>query len=165
MKEKIQLKRAKQKAFRILVYLSVFTFAFLGTDCQKIINSLTTGQDITGNWQLVRQTGSQQDICLGETANFQTNNVALLQCPGQTQISRTYSTSNGILSYTETSIQYDYTVQTNNGTTQLILTGKNVNRTLTYNKMIADKPVVISGDCKDCFNSSEFTKKKGADIK
>lgn len=165
MKEKIQSKKTKQKAFRILVYLSVFTFAFLGSDCQKILDSLSTSQDITGNWQLVRQTGSQQDICLGETANFQTNNVALLQCPGQTQISRTYSTSNGVLSYTETSIQYDYSVSSNNGTTQLVMTGKNVNRELTYNKTTANKPDIIPSDCKDCFNSSEFTKKKGTDSK
>ena len=143
----------------------LFTFAFLGSDCQKVIDSLTTSQDITGNWQLVRQTGSQQDICLGETVNFQTNNVALLQCPGQTQISRTYTTSNSVLAYTETSIQYDYSVGTSSGTTQLVLTGKNVNRVLTYNKLTADKPAVISGECKDCFNSSEFKKKKGTGAK
>ena len=126
------------KAF---LFISVFSLAFMGTECEQLLNGgSTSSEDLLGRWQLVKQTGAQQDICDGETLEFQNSTTALLQCPQQTQITRSYTASNGILTY-QTGVSYNYLVRTESGTTKLDLIGRNVSRNLYYDKIITTEDV------------------------
>jgi hypothetical protein len=115
----------------IILFLSFLTFA--GTDCDKIFDP-GTPTDITGTWELVGMAGDLQDVCLGEIATFQTNNVAQLRCPNANTINRQYTFENGVLTFTETGISYNVTFRTTNNIQQIVFQGRNVNRTLTYNE-------------------------------
>ena len=126
------------KAF---LFISIFSFAFMGTECEQLLEGgSTSSEDLFGRWQLVKQTGAQQDICDGETLEFQNSITALLQCPQQTQITRSYTASNGILTY-QTGVSYNYLVRTESGTTKLDLIGRNVSRNLYYDKIITTEDV------------------------
>ncbi len=126
------------KAF---LFISIFSFAFMGTECEQLLEGgSTSSEDLLGRWQLVRQTGALQDICDGETLEFQNSTTALLQCPQQTQITRSYTASNGVLTY-QTGVSYNYLVRTESGTTKLDLTGRNVSRNLYYDKIITTEDV------------------------
>jgi hypothetical protein len=59
----------------------------------------------------------------------------LLQCPNSTPITRNYTVSNNILTYTETGVQYDITTLSS---TTLVLEGRNIGRTLSYTRQPAD---------------------------
>jgi len=126
------------KAF---IFISIFSFAFMGTECEQLLNGgSTSSEDLLGRWQLVKQTGAQQDICDEETLEFQNSTTALLKCPQQTQITRSYTASNGILTY-QTGVSYNYLVRTESGITKLDLIGINVSRNLYYDKIITTEDV------------------------
>ncbi len=132
------------KAF---LFISVFSLAFMGTECEQFLENIiipddttTSSEDLLGRWQLVKQTGALQDICDGETIDFQDSTTVLLQCPQQTQITRSYWASNGILTY-QTGVSYNYLIDTSSVTTKLNLTGRNVSRNLYYDKIITTEDV------------------------
>ncbi|MBX7043795.1 MAG: hypothetical protein K1X85_12930, partial [Ignavibacteria bacterium] len=102
-------------------------------------------------WKLVLQTGAQQDICTDETVNFQDNGIAILACPNSQQISRQYTVSNNVLTYTETSIAYDVVFSNNQQT--LELKGKNVSRNLTYSKQTTSPADVYGGNASSTTSS------------
>lgn len=129
---------------KVFLFISIFSFAFMGTECEQLLNGggSTDPQDLLGRWQLVRQTGALQDVCDNETLEFQNSTTALLQCPQQTQITRSYTAStSGVLTY-QTGVSYNYEVRTESGTTKLDLIGSNVSRNLYYDKIIATEDVI-----------------------
>lgn len=119
----------------LMVILLMFSFTFVGAECENFLNSLGEG-DLAGTWELVSMQGDLQDVCLGEIATFNTNsNVATLRCPNSSQISRTFTYTNSVLTYNDTGIRYNVSFQTlPNQTNQLVLDGANVNRKLFYNR-------------------------------
>ena len=117
----------------IAVIVSALVYiATSGSSCEELISNPPVPDALKGNWKLVLQTGAQQDICTDETVNFQDNGIAILACPNSQQISRQYTVSNDVLTYTETSVDYDVVFSNNQQT--LELKGKNVSRNLTYSK-------------------------------
>ena len=119
----------------LLLIVLLCSFPLVGSDCENnVLGGGTTG-NIIGTWNLTRAAGYLQDVCDGEQVTFDTTGTATLQCPNTNPITRTYTVSNNVLTYTETSIQYDITTLTNS---TLVLTGKNIGRTLTYTKNPAD---------------------------
>jgi hypothetical protein len=145
-----------KKFIRTILLFSILSFAFIGTECENLINGSSTPEDLLGRWQLVRQTGALQDICDGETVEFQTN-TATLKCPNQSEIIRSYTASNGLLTY-ETGVSYEFTVRTESGTTKLDLIGSNVSRNLYYDKIIADEDISVFNESFDGKTSSEPVK-------
>lgn len=121
-----------QKPAFIALYLSLFSLAFIGAECEDIINALGGGE-VAGIWQLQRQEGASQDICAGEVVEFREDGTAILQCPGQGVITRQYTLSGGILTFTSTGVEYNVSNPT---TSTLVLDGRNVSRKLEYNKII-----------------------------
>ena len=122
---------------RTFIILSFISLSFLGADCNKLLNSNSDDiADVVGNWRLVQQSGAAFDVCDGETIQYSASHVALLQCPSQTAISRTVTVTNGTITYDETGIIYNYTVNTSVNPAQLSLTGSNVSRNLVYNMVI-----------------------------
>ena len=141
--------------FRTILVMAFISLSFLGSDCNKIIETLggDTGE-LTGTWQLIYNGGTLNDICPGENANFLTNGVAELSCPGNGQsISRIYTNLNYVLTYTETNIQYNIKKLT---TSELELEGANNNRYLYYTRVTStDKIIVPGSNNKQNNNSSE----------
>ncbi|MBS1514829.1 MAG: hypothetical protein JSS63_07345 [Bacteroidetes bacterium] len=123
------------RVFNSLLFLGLISLSFIGSNCNDVLNALT-GDDITGTWQLDTQGGAQYDICSTESVQFN-NGTATLTCPGSSSISRSYSTSGGVLEYTQTGIRYNYSVTSGSGPSSLTLTGINVNRILKYKKTSA----------------------------
>jgi len=146
-----------KKFIRTILLISILSFAFIGTECENILNGGSAPEDLLGRWQLVRQTGALQDVCDGETVEFQTN-TATLKCPNQLEIIRNYTVSNGVLTY-ETGVSYEFTVRTENDTTKLLdLIGSNVSRNLYYNKIITDEDISVFNESFDGKTSSEPVK-------
>ena len=145
-----------KKFIRTVLLISIFSFAFIGTECENILNGGSSPEDLLGRWQLVRQTGAQQDVCDGETVEFQTS-TAILKCPNQSEIIRNYTASTGVLTY-ETGVSYEFTVRTESGTTKLDLIGSNVSRNLYYDKIIIDEDIRVFNESFDGKTSSEPVK-------
>ncbi len=137
-------KSMKGRVCLLLSAAALMYMMFSGSDCNELINQQSVPESLVGNWKLTLQTGALQDVCPEETANFQTSGTAVLTCPNSTSVSRSYSVSNNVLTYTETSISYDVVFSNNNQT--LELKGKNVSRNLTYTKQSSDAPAVSSGN-------------------
>lgn len=147
---------------KILLLIALLSsFPLVGSDCENnVLGGGTTG-NIIGTWNLTHIAGYLQDICEGEQVTYDTTGTATLQCPNMNPITRSYTVSNNVLTYTETSIQYDITTLTNS---TLVLTGKNIGRTLTYTKNPADSYSSYEPENKNNgFNSSEMAidNKKG----
>jgi len=140
MKNLVQFNKNRCIFVKILLLIGILaSLPLTGSDCDNgLIGSGTTG-NILGTWQLTSMTGYLQDICAGEIVTFDSNGTATLQCPNSNPITRNYTVSNSILSYTETGVQYNITNLSN---TTLILEGRNVGRTLNYTRIPADKIVI-----------------------
>lgn len=123
----------------ILVYMTV-----TGSECQDALNALVpeVPGDIVGNWKLIEQTGSQQDICPDETVVFQSSGQAQLTCPNSNTITRNFEVVNNVLTYTQTSISYNMEYSNNNQ--ELLLTGSNVSRNLKYQRIVTVSEPVIN---------------------
>ena len=147
------------RIFNSLFCLTLIWLAFTGSSCNDILNALGS-DDVTGSWVMSNQGGSQYDICNGETVLFGSN-IATLTCPGSTPITRAYTTSGGVLTYTETGMSYNYTVSSSSGATLLTMTGRNnISRTLEYRKQSSSTDSQSSGsqqksDKPNSINSSE----------
>ncbi|MCX6165365.1 MAG: hypothetical protein NTU73_11010 [Ignavibacteriae bacterium] len=120
----------KHKVLKLILLIAMLWFPFIGTDCNKSESS------IIGTWELVKMNGNAQDVCLGETAVFQTTGNATLTCPGEAAIQKTYTYSGNILTFTTNSLSYSVSFTTQNGIQKVIFTGRNgVDRVLTYDKI------------------------------
>ena len=118
--------------FKLILFLSFFSFAFLGSHCENLLG-IQSGS-VIGNWELVKMEGNLQDVCLGETVNFQ-QSQAVLTCPGQSPITRNYTLTNNVLTYSSSSISYDVSFLQVNGISKMLLSGKEIERLLTYDKL------------------------------
>lgn len=126
------IKKFTRKPAWIALYMSVFSLTFVGAECEDILNALGGGE-VAGTWQLQRQEGASQDICSGEVVEFREDGTAFLQCPGQSVVSRQYTLSGGILTFTSTGVEYTVSNPT---TATLVLDGRNVSRKLEYTQII-----------------------------
>lgn len=150
MKTRIHIRSVhKSSIIKYLLLFSIVSFPFMGSDCGNSVIGGNPG-DLAGKWQLVYMTGYLEDVCIGEVVDYFTNGTVTLQCPGAEQITRNYSVNNNVLTYSPSGLQYDITTLTTNS---LTLTGKNISRTLTYNKLPADTR--ITGGTVKGSNSSE----------
>ncbi len=126
------------RIFNSLFVLGIISLSFTGSSCNDIIDALTNNGDVAGTWNLSQNGGAQFDVCPGEIVTFSTS-TATLTCINSTPITRNYTTANGVLTYTETGISYNYNVTTSSGTTKLTMNGRNgVNRNLVYTKTATD---------------------------
>lgn len=145
------------RIFNSLFCLALISLSFTGSSCNDILNALG-GDDVTGTWVMSDQGGAQYDICNGETVTF-SSTTATLTCPGSSPITRTYTTSGGVLTYTETGMSYDYSVSSSSGATKLTMRGRNnINRTIEYTKQISDSHsagIQLNNDKQNSTNSSE----------
>ena len=133
---KNQFTPLSRKISGYMLVIAMLSFSFIGAECENLLNSLGD-QDLSGTWELVSMQGDLQDVCLGESATFNTNtNVATLRCPNASQITRSFTYTGAILTYNDTGVRYNVSFGTlPNSTTQLVLDGANVNRKLSYNRI------------------------------
>lgn len=124
----------KYKALKFILLSTLLWFPFIGSDCAKSLSGTPTS--VVGNWELVKMLGNAQDVCLGETANFQSSGNVTLTCPNSAPVQKTYTYSADILTYTQNNLSYSVTFKTENGIQKMILTGRNgVDRVLTYDQL------------------------------
>ena len=129
----MEFKNYQTKLLKFILLSVLVSFPLLGSNCENLLQQAASG-DITGSWQLVKMEGNLQDVCLGETATFQSGN-ATLQCPNAAQRTRQYTFTNNILTYTETNVSYDVSFVTQGNISKMRLSARNsVERILTYNK-------------------------------
>ena len=148
------ISKIKNRSYSLILYMSLASFAFVGANCDELLNALGSAGEVYGTWQLQRQEGSGQDVCEGEVVEFRENGTAILQCPGDNPIQRSYTRSGDVITFTASNVQYN--VQTPSDT-ELILVGVNVTRTLEYTKIITDSKsnTVKEKTAGDNNNSSE----------
>lgn len=116
--------------------MAMASFAFVGANCDELLNALGGAGDVYGNWELQRQEGSGQDVCENERVEFRENGTATLTCPGDSPINRNYTRSGDVLTFTASGVRYNIQTPGNN---ELILVGVNVTRTLEYSRIVTDK--------------------------
>ncbi|MDZ4710876.1 MAG: hypothetical protein SGI89_00960 [bacterium] len=147
----------KHKLLQVLIGLILISITITGSNCEKILTgSGEIPTEMIGNWKLVEQTGALQDICENETVNFRSTGLADLTCPGSTTISRNFTIQNTELTYTESSISYDFEFGDSNNS--LIFYGKNVSRNLKYQKIPVADNKASTGKMNGSQNSSEEVK-------
>ncbi|MGA2668164.1 MAG: hypothetical protein ABSF32_04515 [Ignavibacteria bacterium] len=151
MRKKILFTFIKGKAVKFLLFLSLISFPFSGSDCGNSIVGGNPGE-LAGKWQLMYMTGYLEDVCLGEVVDYFTNGTVTLKCPNSEQITRNYAVSNNILTYQPSGLQYDITSLT---TVNLVLTGRNVSRTLSYNRLPTDSKAIEGGTAKGSDSSEK----------
>ena len=138
------------------VYLLIALFGIINSGCNLVNDpGSTSAADLIGVWELYKQTGALQDVCPNEILKLSADGTAKLQCPNQTEISRNYTAVNGVLTYTQTGVSFDFYVVTKTSSTTLELYGKNVSRNLFYNKVISVPSGKGSGLSETGSNSSE----------
>lgn len=120
----------------VIIYLIISSFPFLGTQCNTLVNGQQSGvNELAYTWTLVRQTGSNIDVCPREIVRFDLNYYAHLVCPGQDTAVRKFSLEADNLTYYLNNAplaEYRFEVVTENGDTKLNMYGTNVNRNLFY---------------------------------
>lgn len=120
------LNLSKLLLFGIFVLLST-----TGSECE---NFLEPSGNLSGTWELVKMEGNLQDVCLGEIVQY-SGSSATLRCPGATAISRPYTYTNNVLTYTGNNISYEITFTSSNGVEKMIQRGRGIERVLTYNRI------------------------------
>lgn len=145
-----------KSTYRTILLLAFISLSFIASDCNEIIETIVSDTgELTGSWRLIYNAGTLNDICPGENVEFQSNGVAVLSCPPGTSnsINRSYTSSNSILTYTETSVEYYIRKLT---TSELELEGKNNNRYLYYTRVTSnDREQQPGSESKNNLNSSE----------
>lgn len=145
--------KSKIIKYHFFTALILISFSLFAGNCDKTTEPQpNTLEELIGNWELSTQTGALQDICPGETVNFQSNGIALLKCPNTDIISREYSVENYVLTYIQSDIIYDIDI-INSDTLYLI--GNNVSRNLLYLKIQASENLNSNIKDSDQINSSE----------
>jgi len=150
-KEYVNLNRYSY--IRTIFLLALISLPFFATDCANSILGGGTGGDVKGTWQLNQVQGNLQDVCLGETASFpsSTGGTATLTCPSHNPLSRIYTVSNNVLTYTETGVAYDVS---SDGQTLTLSGANNLGRKLIYSKIGADTKIESSGKSSKSFHNS-----------
>lgn len=120
------------KGFKYLLAVFALSIAFTGAECEKLLTNASG--DVSGSWKLVKMEGSLQDVCLGESAEFNSG-TATLRCPGGTAITRSYTYSNNVLTYTASGLTYNVSFAAVNGIDKMILRASGIQRVLTYDKI------------------------------
>lgn len=120
------------KGFKYLLAVFALSIAFTGAECEKLLTNVSG--DVSGSWKLVKMEGNLQDVCLGETAEFNSG-TATLRCPGSTAITRSYTYSNNVLTYTASGLVYNVSFSAVNGVDKMILRASGIQRVLTYDKI------------------------------
>ncbi|MBI5403177.1 MAG: hypothetical protein HY959_07230 [Ignavibacteriae bacterium] len=121
----------KYKVLKLFVISAILCFPLLGTECSKLLDSTPT--TVTGSWDLVKMLGNAQDVCLGERAVFDGNGIATLTCPNSSPVTRAYTYTDDVLTYTSNNLSYTVTFSNVNSVQKMTLTGRNgVDRELTY---------------------------------
>lgn len=120
------------KGFKYLLSIFVLSLAFTGAECEDILNNLVEG-DVSGSWELVKMEGNLQDVCIGEIATFN-NGSATLRCPGASSVTKSYTYSNNVLTYTASGVSYTVSFTQVNGIDKMILRASGIERVLTYDK-------------------------------
>ncbi len=119
------------KGFKYLLVVVALSFSLTGAECEKI---LTGGAgDVTGTWTLVKMEGNLQDVCLGETAVF-SGGTATLTCPNSSPVTKNYTFTNNVLTYTASGLKYDVSFSVVNGIDKMMLRATGIERVLTYDK-------------------------------
>ena len=122
--------------FRTFPFLFILLYSFITTGCTSSRSSISTEpKDIVGNWELYNQSGTIQDVCENEIIIFTKDGKATLQCPDGKPITRLYTARDGILTYTETGVQFKFNIKSDDKLTILELYGQNVGRNLFYKKV------------------------------
>ena len=118
----------------LMYFLVLFAlgFSLTGAECEDILNNLVAG-DVSGSWELVKMEGNLQDVCLGEIATFN-NGTATLRCPGASAVTKSYTYSNNVLTYTASGVTYTVSFTQVNGVDKMIFRASGIERVLTYNK-------------------------------
>lgn len=147
------------RIFNSMLCLGLLSLSFMASNCNDILNALGS-DDVTGTWVMSNQGGAQFDICNGETVTF-SSTTATLTCPGETPITRSYTTSGGVLTYTQTGMSYDYSVSTSSGQTILAMRSRNLtlSRTIEYKRQSTDTHSAApeqTNDKQNFSNSSEL---------
>jgi hypothetical protein len=124
--------KAFTKGFKYLLGIFVLSLAFTGAECEDILNNIVAG-DVSGSWQLVKMEGNLQDVCLGEIATFN-NGTATLRCPGAASVTKSYTYSNNVLTYTASGVAYTVSFTQVNGVDKMILRASGIERVITYDK-------------------------------
>ena len=129
-------------SIRTIVVAVIISLSFIGSDCNEILENITsdcTGNqvDLLGQWKFTQHLGGIRDICFGEIVEYTSGGTATLTCPNQTPVTRNYTVSSNVLTYTETNIKYCISGDAD----ELTLTGTNNNRILYYVKVISDDKV------------------------
>lgn len=148
------ISKIKNRSYSLILYMSLASFAFIGANCDELLNALGSAGEVYGTWQLQRQEGSGQDVCEGEVVEFRENGTATLQCPGDNPIQRNYTRSGDVITFTSTGVEYNVETPSD---TELRLVGVNVTRILEYTKIVTDSKSTIVKDktAGDNNNSSE----------
>jgi hypothetical protein len=120
------------KGFKYLLLVLVLGFAFTGTECDKLLTA--GGGDVAGTWKLVKMEGNLQDVCLGENAEFNSG-TATLTCPGVSPVTKSYTFTNNVLTYTASGMKYDVSFTIINNVDKMILRATGIERVLTYDKI------------------------------
>lgn len=156
-------KMSKVVTIRIITALMLVSLALVGSDCEEVINQINTGgcsnPQFIGDWTYIYNAGTLRDICPGEKVNFpsSTSGTATLTCPNQTALQRLYTVAGNVLTYTETSTEYNISYDES---CNLVLTGINNNRILYYSNTITDDTGenIVSDRNTAYYNSSEIKK-------
>ncbi|MFZ4590683.1 MAG: hypothetical protein ACOYN6_06775 [Ignavibacteria bacterium] len=120
------------KGFKYLLIIVALSFAFTGAECEKLLTA--ANGDVSGTWQLSKMEGNLQDVCLGENAVF-SGGTATLTCPGVSPITRSYTFTNNVLTYTTSGLSYNVSFSAVNGVDKMILRATGIQRVLTYDKL------------------------------
>jgi hypothetical protein len=118
------------KGFKYLLMLVVLGFSLTGSNCEKL---LTATGDVSGTWKLVKMEGNLQDVCLGEIADFN-EGTATLTCPGVSPVTKNYSYSDNVLTYTSSGVKYSVSFSSVNSVDKMIMRASGIERVLTYDK-------------------------------
>lgn len=127
-------KRKKTITVRLSIPLLVF-FSYFLVSCDEAV-APEVQDEILGLWEMHSQSGELANICdgqLGELAEFTSSGVAYFQCPGAEVTYTDFSCIENTLTYTKTGVQYSVAFPND---TNMILTGINFDRRLTYSRNI-----------------------------
>jgi hypothetical protein len=120
------------KGFKYLLIVVALGISLTGAECEKILNAGTG--DVAGTWKLTKMEGNLQDVCLGENAVF-SGGTATLTCPGVSPITRSYTFTDNVLTYTASGLSYNVSFSAVNGVDKMILRATGIQRVLTYDKL------------------------------
>ena len=113
--------------------MSALLLSIAFSSCDEEIVNPQVQDEILGLWELHGQSGSASELCENELAEFLSDGTAYFQCPGYDVQSTDYTAIDNVITFTQTGVQYSFAMPND---TNLVMTGMNVDRTLTYSRNI-----------------------------